>query len=98
MDQIGIFILDNINEFKEDELQAGEIQNGIQIGMNLDEMCKILFNVIDIQKVVDLKLFNNNLRISDKTIISFVYNGRKCKISENFDYQCYYFCIKILPI
>ena len=63
MDQIGIFILDNINEFKEDELQAGELQNGIQIGMNLDEMCKILFNVIDIQKVVDLKLFNNNLRI-----------------------------------
>jgi hypothetical protein len=98
MDQIGIFILENIDKFTDDELQAGEIQNGIQIGMNLDEMCEILFNVIDVQKVVDLNLFENNLGISRKTIISFVYDGRKCEIAENFGSQRDYFCVKMFPV
>ena len=83
----------NIN----DEIYYSTMQNDTEIDMSLDdhydELDKILGN-----KITDIKKKYKNEFYQNKTILSFKYNGIKCKISENHRKQRDYLCVKITPL
>ena len=74
------------------------MQNGVEIGMSLNDMCDELFETIDICDVNNLIIFATNVGIQRETLISFKYNGRKCEIGEHFGTQRDYFWVRIYAI
>jgi hypothetical protein len=45
----------------------------------------------------NIKTYIDNWRCNDKTIISFIFNGRYCEISEIFGHNITYMTIRIYP-
>lgn len=74
------------------------MQNGVEIGMSLNDMCDELFETIDICDVNNLIIFATNVGIQRETLISFKYNGRKCEIGEHFGTQRDYFWVRIYAV
>jgi hypothetical protein len=88
-----------INTNKIDEpICESIIQNGVDISMEIDEMCDELFKVIDRSQITDLTLFPDNLGLQRKTVISFKIHGNLCEIGEHYGTQRDYFYVRISPI
>ena len=98
MQYIGEFIINNSNDNLEQLLNHSIMQNGVEIGMSLNDMCDELFETIDINDVKDLVIFEENVGIQRETLISFKYNGRKCEIGEHFGTQRDYFWVRIYAV
>ena len=98
MQYIGKFVIENINENLEQELNHSIMQNGAEMGMSLNEMCDELFETIDIYDVENLVIFAANYGMQRKTLISFKYDGRKCEIGEHFGTQRDYFWVRISAV
>jgi len=97
MQYIGEFIIENAKNLDKD-ITHSIMQNGVQIGMTLDEMCDELFETIDIYELEDIVLFPNNIGEQRKTIISFKYEGKICEIGEHFGTQRDYFWVRIYAV
>ena len=98
MDRIGEFILQNASLNLNEEISESEMQDGIEMDMRFNDMCNVLFNVIDRTKLVELKLMPENHGYQRATIISFEFQGRKCEIGEYYGSQRDYFWVTIHPI
>jgi len=84
MESIAEFIVNNIDINTQEQLQHSVMQNGIEMNMELIEMCDELFKVIDRSEITDLTLYPENLGFQRKKIITFKWKGKKCKIGEHF--------------
>jgi len=98
MQYIGEFIINNSNDNLDQLLNHSIMQNGVEIGMSLNDMCDELFETIDICDVNNLIIFATNVGIQRETLISFKYNGRKCEIGEHFGTQRDYFWVRIYAV
>jgi hypothetical protein len=98
MESIGEFILNNIENNIEEPIHYNIMQNGIEIGMDLEEMYDCLFKVVDISKITDLTLYPDNLGYQRKKVISFAWQEKICEIGEHYGSQRDYFWVTISPI
>ena len=98
MESIAEFIVDNIDINTQEQFQHSVMQNGIEMNMELIEMCDELFKVIDRSEITDLTLYPENLGFQRKKIITFKWKGKKCEIGEHFCTQRDYFWVKISPV
>jgi hypothetical protein len=97
MQYIGEYIINNAKNLDED-ITHSIMQNGVEIGMSLNEMCDELFETIDIYDLEDIILFPYNIGEQRKTLISFKYEGKKCDIGEHFGTQRDYFWVRIYAV
>jgi hypothetical protein len=97
MQYIGEYIINNAKNLDED-ITHSIMQNGVEIGMSLNEMCDELFETIDIYDLEDIILFPYNIGEQRKTLISFKYEGKKCEIGEHFGTQRDYFWVRIYAV
>jgi hypothetical protein len=98
MDRIGRYIIENIFVKPTEYIHHSVMQNGVEIGMELDEMCSELFNVLEFSNLVDVKIYGDNIWKQRKTVISFFYEGRLCEIGEHYGSQRDYFYVRISPV
>jgi hypothetical protein len=98
MDNLGTFLIENVSCDTNEMLTYTCIEYDDDDGMEIDEMCFKLKNVIDITKITEFATYPDDLGSENKTIISFKYNGRKCEIGENFTRNVNYLWINILAI
>jgi hypothetical protein len=98
MDRIGIFIIKNVSYNSNEKIHYSIMECGSEMGMDLNEMCINLKNVIDITKITEFATYPDDYGSQRKTIISFKYSGRKCEIGEHFGTQRDYLWINILAI
>jgi hypothetical protein len=92
MNSIANFIINNITENTVEKLQYYHIQDDGYL--DIEDICDMLFNIIDIYMVSELVIYLDNLRYQYATIISFKYDGRICNIGEYYDTQRNYFWVK----
>ena len=98
MERIAEFILQNVSTRLNERICESVMQCGVEMNMELDEMCNELFLVIDRSKIEKLMLFPENHGMQRKTIISFKFQGRTCEIGEHYGTQRDYFRVILLPV
>ena len=98
MQYIGEFIIENVSANLKQTHHHSVVQNGIEIGMSLYEMCEVLFDTLDMSKVEEFKYFEENIGKNRKTIFIFKYDERKCEIGEFFETQESYFWVRISAV
>jgi hypothetical protein len=98
MERIADFIVKNISIKLNEHIYESVMQCGMDMHMELDEMCNVLFSIIDRTKIVDFKLYPENLGRQRKIIISFKFQCRTCEIGEHYGSQRDYFWVTILPV
>jgi len=75
---------------------AREFQDETAFG--LIEMSNKMLNLIDKKKVSNLVLFHENFTHSNKTLISFNYEGRLCLIKEKIEWDYEDLVLDISPV
>jgi len=97
MEEIANFIIENHNTNIQEVIRHDVMKIGYEMDMSTDEIYNELFGFIDMTEVSDLTIFYGNYEFSNKTIISFTYNGIKCDIGEYLGTQRDYFWVRIYP-
>lgn len=98
MDNIAHFILENVSTKLDEIVEESFMQCGMEMDMAFDDMCNVLFSIIDRSKMEELELLRENYQMQRATIISFKYQGRTCEIGEHYGSQRDYFWVTILPV
>jgi hypothetical protein len=98
MDRIGQFIIDNIFEKPTEQIEESFMQNGDEMDMELQDMYDELFSVLNISKLVDVKILRENYGKQRMEVFTFTYEGRFCEIGEHYGSQRDYFWVTIYPV
>lgn len=98
MKAIAEFIVENIFNNNDEQINHSVMQYGYEMDMDIDEMCDELFSIIDYYDVNDLTLFYDNYGEQRATLISFEYYERKIEIGEHFGSQMNYSWVRISPV
>jgi len=98
MERIGIFIIKNVSYNSNEKIHYSIMECGSEMGMDLNEMCVELYDILRISKITDFVVYPDNYGSQRKTIISFKYDGRKCEIGEHFGTQRDYLWVDMLPL
>lgn len=98
MNVIAEFIVENIFNNNDEEINHSVMQYGGEMDMTIETMVDELFSVINYHNVENLEVLYDNHGIQRATLISFKYYERICEIGESFDSQRDYFWIRISPV
>ncbi len=98
MQYIGEFIINNASQNLDQDLHHSEMQYGEDMGMNLDDICDKLFEILDDDRITDFKVGGNLDGSQSYTLIRMNYEGRKCEIGEHFGEGKDYFWVKVYAV
>lgn len=92
------FICDHLKNLKkpynEDDFYIKINEFGIEMDMKIARLRKILNKNMK-KSIRNVKIYYDNICLTNKPIISFKYNDLYCEISEYFDIDYDYLCLSI---
>jgi hypothetical protein len=94
-----LIFLSNHNYISNDVIEFTRPTNTNDLIYTPDDYVKLIkfWTGTQFNQYENIKTYIDNWRCNDKTIISFIFKGRYCEISEIFGYNITYMTIRIYP-